>query len=159
MHISMVKPKISFLNILFVLVEIIKEYGYAFESRLALAFYFYAEVDLRLACAAEVLNLVKLCYQANSAACDNRLAEAHVLDTIVNKHLDVLHLDNLIPEVWEYRECEIAVSYGRLVWTFGFSSLHVYVNPLVVESCVCKHVDAVLVYLQPFACAEHFAKM
>ena len=131
------------------ILEVVEEGGDAFEGGFALAFDFDGELDFGLADAAEVLDVVQLGGQSHAAAGDDGLSKAHVGHAVVDEHLDVVHLDDLIPHVRQQRQREIAVGDGRLVGAFTLCALHVDMNPLVVQGGVGKHVDALLVDQQP----------
>ena len=81
------------------LVEVIKECSYAFEGRLTLSFNFNGEGDLSLADTAEILDALQCGIETDAAAGEYRLAEAHLVHTVVDHHLQVVHLDDLVPEV------------------------------------------------------------
>ena len=95
-----------------VLLEIVEEYGDALKSGFALALNLNAELDFRFAYATQVLYVVKFCNESYSAACNYGLAKTHALDAVVYEHLDVSHLDDLLPEIWQNGKCEISVSDG-----------------------------------------------
>lgn len=126
------------------LFEVIEEGGQAFESLFLLSFYLQLELYLRLAYAAYVGYVVKACRQAHTLSGEHRLAKSHLVHAIVDKHLDVVHLDDFLPKVWKEGKGEIAMSNGRLVWAFHLGAISVHVNPLVVEGGVGKEVDALL---------------
>ena len=87
------------------------------------------------------------------------LAELHLVHTVVDHHLKILHLNNLIPQAGQHRECEIAVSDGRLEWAFYCGTLCVNVNPLVVERSVSEQIDALLRELYIVRHAEVLAEI
>ena len=134
---------------LFLVLEIVEELGNTRKSWLALTFYLDGKLDAGLADTTEILNLMECCHEANTRTGDDRLTETHLIHTIVYEHLDVVYLDDLLPEIRQYREGEVAVSDGAVVRAFYLGALYIYVNPLWVEGCVCKLVDTVLVDLQP----------
>lgn len=140
-------------------VEIVEEGGDALQSGLALSLNLDGEFDLYLADAAQVLDVVQRGGESHPAACDDGHAEAHLVHSIVDHHLQVVHFDNLFPQVGQQRERQIAVGDGALVWAFFFSALHVYVDPLVVEGGVGKFVDAFLVDGEPVAFAEFLTQV
>ena len=51
------------------------------------------------------------------------------------------------------------MSYGAMIGALGFGTLHVHVNPLVVEGGIGKHVDAVLVHSEPITGTKFLAEM
>ena len=139
------------------LFKVVEELGLALQGRLALSLDLDLEVDEGLADAAQVLDAFERGHEANLAARDDGHAEAHLVHAIVDHHLQVVDLDDLIPHVGQEREGKVAVGDGALVGTLLGGARRVYVYPLVVERGIGKAVDAVLVYLQPFGCAELLA--
>lgn len=126
------------------LLEVVEECCDAGECFLGRLLYLDGKLDLYLGNAAQVLDRVEVGNEAYVLARLYCLAELHLVHTVVDHHLEVLHLDNLIPQAGQHRECEIAVSDGRLEWAFYCGTLCVNVNPLVVECGIGKHVDALL---------------
>ena len=60
--------------------------------------------------------------------------------------------------MWKQRECQVTVRNGALVRRLLSSALSVDVNPLVVECCVSKEVDSLLVDEEPIALTELLAQ-
>ena len=87
--------------------------------------------------------------QTNLRTSNYGLTEAHIRHTVVHQHLDVVHLDNLIPHIGQQTQRQVAVGNGRLVWTLLLGTSHVDMYPLMVQGCVSKQVDTILVNLQP----------
>ena len=77
------------------------------------------------------------------------LSEAHIVHSIVHEHLYVAHFYYLVPQIWQQRQCEIAVGYGRLVRAFALGAFAVNVYPLVVKGGIGKHINAFLVHFKP----------
>ena len=127
-----------------VLLEIIKECGNALERLLAALLDFDAELDFGLRHTAEVGNRLQVGDEADAFARLHCLAELHLVHSVVHHHLQVVHLDNLVPQVWQHGEREVAVRDGCLVWAFLLSLLCIDVDPLMVEGGIGKHVDALL---------------
>jgi len=140
-------------------VEIIEEGGFAVEGWFALSFYFDGDMNFGLADAPQVLNVAEYCFRANAAACDDGLAEAHIVHAVVDQHLDVAHVDNLVPHIGQQRQCQIAVGNGAPVGTFHLRTRWIYMYPLMVVGGIGEKVDAVLVYLHPFRYSQHLAEM
>ena len=93
-------------------VEVVEEGGHTLEGRLAGIFDFDGELDFCLACTAQVDNRLERGDQTDAAVCDDGLSEAHLVHAVVDHHLQVVHLDDLVPEVGEQGEGEIAVCNG-----------------------------------------------
>ena len=148
-NLSLAKRVGFFVRALGPLLEIIEEGGDTLQGRFALAFDFNFEGNTGLADAAKVLDALQRGRHADVATRDDGLSEAHFVHAIVDQHLDVVDLDDLVPQVGEQRKREVSVGDSALVRTLHFGSLRVDVYPLVVEGGVGKEVDALLVYLQP----------
>ncbi len=97
--------------------------------------------------------------QAYATAGDDRLSEPHVVHAIIHQHRDVVDLDNLIPQVGQQAQGQIPMSNGALVGTLLLGTLHIDMNPLVVECGISKQVDAILVHLQPVGSTQFLAQM
>lgn len=141
------------------LIEVVEEGGDALEGRFALTFNFDFEIDFHFGNAAQILDIVQLGRHAHTATGNHRLTEAHFVHAIIHQHRDIVHLNDLLPQIGQHGEGEIAVSDGALKRAFHLSALHVDVNPLVVECGVGKFINAILVNFKPFRCAEFFAKI
>ena len=88
--------KEQYLQVLF---EIIQEGGDTFEGRLALSFYFDFKLDFGLADAANVTDGMQFGNQSHATSRHNGLSKSHLVHTIVHQHLDVVHLNDLLPQV------------------------------------------------------------
>ena len=113
-------------------------------------------LNLMLVLQTQVLHAVERSHQPHAAACQYGLAEAHFVHSVVHQHLQVAHLDDLVPQVRQERKGEIAVRDGALVRRFGLGAFHVHVNPLVVQGGVGKLVDTFLRHLKPLRHAQLF---
>ena len=107
--------------------------------------------------APQILNLVELGREADAGAGDDGNAEAHFVHAVVHHHFQVVHLDNLVPHVGQEREREIAVSDGVFVLAFLLGTLHIDVNPLMVERGIGKMINSLLVYFKPFRYTKRLA--
>lgn len=81
--------------------------------------------------------------KTHATAGDNRLAEAHVSHAVVDQHLDIVDLNNLIPHVWQQTQRQVTMSNGALVRTLLFCALYIHMYPLVVECGISKEIDAI----------------
>ena len=79
--------------------KIIEEGGNALEGWLALPLNLNGKLDFGLADATQILDVVELSDQSDAATSDDGLSETHVVHTVVHQHLDIVHLDNLIPHI------------------------------------------------------------
>ena len=127
----------------------VEEGGHTCQGRLALVLDVDGELDFYLANAAEVGNAFELRAQAHALTALDGLTETHLVHAIVHQHLDIVHLNNLLPKIGQEGERQITMNDGRTEGTF-LSAFLIHVNPLVVQRSVCKEVNTVLVYLQPF---------
>ena len=82
-----------------VLFEIIQEGGDTFKGGLALSFYFNFKLDFGFADAANITDGVQFGYQSHATSRHNGLSESHLVHAIVHQHLNVVHLNNLLPQV------------------------------------------------------------
>ena len=139
-------------------VEVIEEGGDAGECRFLLVFDFDVELNLHLADASEVTDVVEFSDESHALSGEHGLSELHLVHAVVHEHLDVLDFDDLFPEVGQKAEGEIAVDDGLSEGTF-FGSFGIYVNPLVVQGGVGKKVDAFLVHLQPVGFSEFLSQV
>ena len=130
-------------------VEVVEEGGDALKCGLALTFDFNLEGDAGLADTTQVGYLVQLGHHAQTAAHGHSLTETHLVHAIVDEHLQVVDLDDLVPEVGQQREGKITMHDGALVGALGLGALYVYMYPLVVEGGIGKLIDAVLVDGKP----------
>ena len=96
----------------YLLLKIVEEGGEAFESLLLLVLYLELELDLSLADAANVGYVVKHGCEAHALAGEDRLAELHLVHAVVYKHLDIVHLNDLLPQMGQEGQSEVTVSYG-----------------------------------------------
>ena len=142
-----------------VLLEVVEECGHAVECGLSLSFYLDAKLHTGLADAPQVFDAVERSDQADAAAGLDGLAKPHLVHAVIDEHGDVSHLDDLLPEVRQERECEVAVGDGAPVGTFLGRPLGIDVYPLVVECGVGKEVDALLGDLKPLRLAELLAQV
>ena len=147
---SLVTCHLSLVN----LRKVVQERGHAFEGMLALTFNFDVKLHLGLANAAQVLYALQRSIQADALAAEDGLSEAHVVHAVVDHHLEVVHLNKLVPHKGKEREGEVAVGYGLLEGTFYGSTFWVNVNPLVVDCGIGKLVDALLGNFNPVARTE-----
>ena len=81
------------------LFEIIQEGGDTFEGGLALSFYFDFKLDFGFADAANVADGMQFGNQSHTTSRHHGLSESHLVHAIVHQHLDVVHLNNLLPQV------------------------------------------------------------
>ena len=139
--------------------EVIQERGDALQSGFALALDFHLEVNLGLADAAQVGDIVQLGDEAHAAAGNNRLAKAHLVHTVVDLHLQVVYLNDLVPQVGNQRHGQVTVGDGAVIGAFSLGTLHVHMDPLVVKRGIGKHVDTVLVNGEPLTGTEFLAQM
>ena len=89
-------PKEQYLQVLF---EIIQEGGDTFEGGLALSFDFDFKLDFGFADAANVADGMQFSSQSHTTSRHHGLSKAHLVHAIVHQHLDVVHLNNLLPQV------------------------------------------------------------
>ena len=136
----------------------IEEGGDAGECRFLLVFDFNVKLNLHLADASEVTDVVEFSDESHALSGEHGLSELHLVHAVVHEHLDVLDFDDLFPEVGQKAEGEIAVHDGLSEGTF-FGSFGIYVNPLVVQGGVGKKVDAFLVHLQPVGFSEFLSQV
>ena len=83
-------------------------------------------------------------HQTDALSGKYSLTELHLIHSVVNHHLQVIYLNNLIPQMRQHGEGEITVCNGTLKRTFGLGAFCVNVNPLMVQRCVGKEIDAFL---------------
>ena len=114
------------------LFKVIQEGGNAFQGRFVLAFNLYLELDARLADASQVLDAFQPRHQTNARIHEYRASEAHFVHTVVHHHLQIMHLNGLVPHVWQQRKCKVSVRNCGLVSTFFRRTLRIYVYPLMV---------------------------
>ena len=131
------------------LFKIIEELSLALQCRLALTLDLDLETDISLADAAQVFDLVELGIESDATAGDDGHAKAHLVHTIVDHHLQMVHLDDLSPQMGQQREGQIAMRNRALIGALTLGTLHIDVDPLMVECSVGELVDAVLIHLQP----------
>lgn len=81
------------------LVKVIKECRDARQRWLLLVFYLDGELDFHLADAAQVGYAVQCCHQAHTLAAQHGLAVLHLVHAIVYHHLEIVHLDDLLPHI------------------------------------------------------------
>lgn len=81
------------------LVKVIKECCDARQCGLLLVFYLDGELDFHLADAAQVGYAVQCCHQAHALAAQHGLAVLHLVHAIVYHHLEIVHLDDLLPHI------------------------------------------------------------
>lgn len=81
------------------LVKVIKECRDARQRGLLLVFYLDGELDFHLADAAQVGYAVQCCHQAHALAAQYGLAVLHLVHAIVYHHLEIVHLDDLLPHI------------------------------------------------------------
>ena len=96
----------------------------------------------------------EFCAQAQALSAEDGLAEFHLVNTVVNHHLQVVDLDDLVPQIGQEGEGQITVYDGALERAFLLGTFYVRVNPLMVQSGIGKEVDTFLVYLQIFRFAQ-----
>ena len=135
-------------------VEVIEEYDVASVGGFALPLDFAFHAHGSLGCAAEVEDFAHGNMEANTAANDHGLLIAEVLDAVVNLVLDVADINNLLPEVGEDGESEVAVGNGVAEGRLTLSLLNVDVDPLMVECGIGKEVNLLLSKLVPIGNAE-----
>lgn len=81
------------------LFEIVEESGETFESLLLLVLYLQFEFNLSFAYTSDVGNLVQRSCEAHSLPGEDWLAKFHLIHAIVDKHLDIVHLNDFLPEM------------------------------------------------------------
>ena len=117
----------------------VEEGSHACERRLLLALDFNLEGDDSLADSMDVGNVCQGRNQANALSAEYRLSEFHLVHSVVDHHLQVVHLDGLLPKMGEEAECQVAVGNGLSEGAF-LSTFGVHVNPLVVEGGIGEKV-------------------
>ena len=80
-------------------IEEIEESGQSLESGLLSVFDFDNKLNLRFAGTSEVDDVVEIGNQSDPAPGDNRLSEFHLVHSVVNHHLEVINLDDLVPHI------------------------------------------------------------
>ncbi len=88
----------------------IEEGGHTCQRRFALILDVDGELDFYFADAAEVGDAFELCAKTNALTALDGLTESHLVHTIVDQHLDIVHLDNLFPKVRQEGERQITVN-------------------------------------------------
>ena len=88
--------------------------------------------------AAQALDVMQFGDQPDFRTCDDRQTEAHLIHPIVHQHLDIIHLNDLVPHIGQQRQGQIPMGNGTLVLALLLGTLHIHVYPLVVEGSVCK---------------------
>lgn len=106
------------------LIEIVEEGGNALQGLLGGTFDLNGKFDFRLCHSAQVGQRVQGSDQTEAVSGQDSLPELHLIDTIVDHHLQVVHLNNLIPEIRQQRQGQITVRDGRFegalhLGTFG----------------------------------------
>ena len=122
--------------------KIIQEYRHSFQSRFFLSFYLNLELDFRLGRSAQVLKALQSGTQTDALSRQYRLSELHLVHSVVDHHLQVVYLDDLVPHIGQHRQGEVSVRNGALERTFHGSFLCIHVNPLMVQRSIGKQVDA-----------------
>ena len=90
------------------------------------------------ACVVPPLDVMQFGDQPDFRTCDDRQTEAHLIHPIVHQHLDIIHLNDLVPHIGQQRQGQIPMGNGTLVLALLLGTLHIHVYPLVVEGSVCK---------------------
>ena len=129
---------------MYTLVEVVYEDGDAFDGFFACLLDVHGELDFCLYSAAEVGDAVEGGGEGEALAAEDGLTEFHLVNAVVDEHLDVLHINDLPPEIREDGEGEVTVCDGGAKLALGLCALCVNVYPLVVERGIGKHVDAFL---------------
>ena len=114
------------------LFEIIQEGGDTFEGGLALSFDFDFKLDFGFADAANVADGMQFSDQSHTTSRHHGLSKAHLVHAIVYQHLDIVHLNNLFPQVGQQRKRKISVCDSALKLALLLGALHVNVYPLMV---------------------------
>ena len=70
--------------------------------------------------------------QAYALSGEYGLPVAHVVHAVVHHHLQIVHLDDLVPKHGQERECQVAVGNRLSEGAFLGSPFRVYVYPLVI---------------------------
>lgn len=140
------------------LVEVVEEGGHAGEGGLLGAFNLDGKLHLDAADATQVGNALQRGHQTDALAAKDGLAELHLVHAIVDHHLQVVYLDNLLPQVGQERQRQVAVYDGLAEGTLS-GTLLVNVYPLVVERGVGKEVDALLRHFKPVGGADNLTHM
>ena len=80
---------------------------------------------------------------ANALSAEYGLSEFHFVHSVVDHHLQIVHLDGLLPKMGEKAEGEVAMGNSLAEWSF-LGTFGVYVNPLMVEGGISEKIDAFL---------------
>ncbi len=87
---------------------------------------------------------MKTCNQTNTLPSQYRLSKLHLIHSIINHHFQIIHLDNLAPQIWEKRQGKITMRNSTVIRTVRLSTFCIYMNPLMVQRCICKKTNTVL---------------
>ena len=132
----------------------VEEGSHACERRLLLALDFNLEGDDSLADSMDVGNVCQGRNQANALSAEYRLSEFHLVHSVVDHHLQVVHLDGLLPKMGEEAECQVAVGNGLAKGTLGLGLLLIDMYPLVVEGGISEKINTFLIYNERVAAAN-----
>ena len=126
----------------------VEECSHARERRLLLVLDFDLEGDDSLAYSMNVGNVCQGGGHANALSAEYGLSEFHFVHSVVDHHLQIVHLDGLLPKMGEKAEGEEAMGNSLAEWSF-LGTFGVYVNPLMVEGGISEKIDAFLWYFKP----------
>ena len=144
-------------------VEVVQESCDALKCLLLLVLYLDGKLYFGLYGAAKVGYRQKVGHKAYRLARLDCLTKLHLVHAVVDHHLEIVDLDDLVPKERKHRQCEITVGYGCLERTFNGSLLRTDMNPLVVECCVGKKVDTLLCQFHivgnAYVLAKHCGKL
>ena len=86
-------------------------------------------------------------------AAQNRLVELHLVHTIVHHSFQIVHFNDLVPQIGKHTQCEITVRDCGAEGTFRLGLFLVHMNPLVVQCGIGKLADSLLCELYIITCA------
>ena len=82
--------------------------------------------------------------QSDALSGQYRLTELHLVHTIINHHLQVVHFNNLVPQIWQHGQGEIPMCNSALKRAFHFGAFRIDVYPLMVQCRISKQIDTLL---------------
>ena len=102
------------------------------------------QIDFSLRHTAQVCQRMQRCHQTDTLPGQHSLTELHLVHTIVNHHFQIVHLNNLVPQMRQHGKGEVTMRNGTLKRTFGFGAFCVNVNPLMIQRGIRKEIDTFL---------------
>lgn len=96
------------------LIEVVQENSHTFEGFLLLALNLDGKLDFGFGHTAQIGQRLQIGHQTDALTRKNSLSELHLLHAIVDHHLQVVHLDDLAPQVRQHRKSEIPVRDGAV---------------------------------------------